>query len=312
MSTTHTDTLLRYRPWRGGFRSPVFGSLAMARISLRLMMRRKLFWALYALAAMIFFFFFYGQYLVVWIQIQTAEEEVTLSGLKMRAADLTKFLDFLALNGSGTTYANFIWFEGYIAMIILALAGAILVGNDFQFRSLPFYLSKPIGRWHYILGKCLGIGLFVNLLTTIPALILYIQAGLLYDWRSYYLEHFRELLGILAYGATLTVTLSLLLTATAVWLRRTVPLVMVWAGIFVLCRALAGFLVDGRKLDPAWRLFDLWNDLYLVGLVCLGSAPPESVGQQPAPWMAMLAIVVVCVGCLLYLRRRIHAVEVIA
>ena len=276
------------------------------------MMRRKLFWALYALALMIFLFFFYGQYLVVWIQIQTAEEEVTLSGLKVRAGDLTKFLDTLSLNGSGTTYANFIWFEGYIAMIILALAGAILVGNDFQFRSLPFYLSKPIGRWHYILGKCLGIGLFVNLLTTLPALILFLQAGLLYDWRSYYFNHFRELIGILAYGATLTITLSLLLTATAVWLRRTVPLIMVWTGIFVLCRTLAEFLVNGRKLNPAWRLIDLWNDLYVVGLACLGSPSPKNVGGQPSAVLAILVIVGVCVSCLLYLRRRIHAVEVIA
>ena len=51
-------------------------------------------------------------------------------------------------------------------MIVLALAGAVLVGNDFRFGSLPFYLSKPLGRWHYVLGKCLAVAVFVNLMTT--------------------------------------------------------------------------------------------------------------------------------------------------
>ncbi len=309
---TPTDALLRYRPWRGKLRGPLNGSWAMARVSLRLMVRRKLFWALYGLAALIFFFFFYGQYLVVWIQLQTANQTVSLAGLQVRAGDLTRFLDRLALNGSAHTFGNFIWFEGYIAMIVLALAGAVLVGNDFHHGSLPFYLSKPIGRWHYVLGKCLGAAAFINLLTTIPALVLYVQAGLLYDWQAYFLDHGREFLGILGYGLVLTVTLSLLLVATAVWVRRTVPPVMVWSGVFVLCRMLASFLVDGQRFDEHWRLIDLWNDLYLVGLWCLG-ADWDAVRpiDQPQPWEAAVVVGLVCAACLLYLRRRIQAVEIV-
>ena len=300
---TPTDNLLRYRPWTGELRSPVFGSVAMARVSLKLMARRKLFWALYALAALIFFFFFYGQYLVVWIQIQTANQTVPFLGARVKVSDLLKFLDKLNLNGSAHTYANFIWFQGTICMIVLALAGAILVGNDFHHGSLPFYLSKPIGRRHYVLGKCLGAAVFVNLLTTLPAMILYIQAGLLYDWQTYYVDHLRELFGILAYGLILTVTLSLFLVASAVAVRRTVPLVMVWAGVFVLCRSLGNFLVDGQRFHPAWRLIDLWNNLYLVGLQCLGAdRAEERPDSQPAVWAAALAVALVAGGSALYLR----------
>ena len=67
-------------------------------------------------------------------------------------------------------------------MIVLALAGAVLVGNDFHHGSLSFYLSKPLGRRHYALGKGLAAAGFINLITTLPAFILYVQAGLLYDW----------------------------------------------------------------------------------------------------------------------------------
>jgi ABC-type transport system involved in multi-copper enzyme maturation permease subunit len=308
-----TDTLLRYRPWRGTLHGPVWSALAMARTSLRLMFRRRLFWGLFALVLLVFFFFFYGQYLVVWITTQVGEDTVPIAGMKVPVRDFTKFLDRLALNGTTHTFGNFIWFEGYVVVIVLALAGSVLVGNDFFHGSLPFYLSKPIGRWHYVLGKCLAIGVFVNLCTTIPAVLLWVQAGLLYDWKTYYLDNLDLLAGVLGYGLILTVTLSLMVVATAVWVRRTVPMVMVWMGVFALLRLLAGWLVDGLKADERWRLIDLWNDLYLCGLWCLGT-DPETIRPpaQPAFWQAAGVVGGVCAACLLYLRKRVQAVEIVA
>jgi ABC-2 type transport system permease protein len=310
--TTASDSLLKYRPWRGTFNGPIHGSFAMARMSLVQLARRKLFWGLYALALMIFFFFFYGQYLIVWIQIQTAQQTISFGGMPVKVAELTKFLDKLHLNGDAHTFGNFFWMQGYIVMIVLALAGAVLIGNDFHYGSLPYYLSKPIGRRHYLLGKCLGIGLFINLLTTLPALVLFIQAGLLYDWEVYYIDHSRELLGIFGYGAALTVTLGLLLVTTAIAVRRTIPLIMIWTGLFVFTKNLSNLLVEGAKLDVRWKLLDLWNDLYLVGLAAL-DVDRETIrpANQPEYWEAFAAVAVICGACLVYLRKRVQAVEVI-
>jgi ABC-2 type transport system permease protein len=307
-----TDLLLRYRPWRGTLQGPVWSALALARASITLMLRRWLCWGLFALSMMVFFFFFYGQYLVVWITTQLADENVAIVGLKVPAREFTKFLGRFALDGSAHTFGNFIWFEGYVVVILLALAGSVLIGNDFFHGSLPFYLSKPIGRRHYVLGKCLAIGFFVNVCTTIPAAILWLEAGLLYDWKTYYLDHLTLLLGVLGYGLVLTVTLSLLVMATAVWVRRTVPMAMVWMGVFALLRLLAVWLVDGMHGHPSWRLIDLWNDLYLIGLWCL-QADPATIRPQPQPagWEAALAIGGVCAACLLYLRKRVQAVDIV-
>ncbi len=311
--TNPTDPLLRYRPWKGELNPPVYASLAMARSSLRLLFRRKVFWALYALALMIFFFFFYAQYLVVWIQQQAASQTVSVGAVPVRLSELTKFLDKLNLNGSPHTFGNFIWFEGHIVMIVLAFAGAVLVGNDFHHGSLPFYLSKPIGRRHYVLGKLLGIGAFINLMTTIPALALFLQAGLLYEWKSYYVDNFPVLLGILAYGLLLTVVLSLLMVATSVWVRRTVPLIMIWSGVFILGRTVANFLVEVQNFSPLWRLVDLWNDLYLIGLWFLqADFGSNNLGSNPEPWQAAIVVTVLCLACLLYLRKRIQAVEIVS
>ncbi len=307
-----TDTLLRYRPWRGTARGPLYASTALARASLKLLFRRRIMWGLFALALLVFFFFFYAQYLVVWITNLLATDSVRFAGIPVTVRGITRFFEPLALNGTAHTFGNFIWYQGYVLVIVLALAGSVLVGNDFSHGSLPFFLSKPIGRWHYILGKCLAIGAVINLLTTFPAILLWVEAGLLYDWKSYYLDNFTLLLGIIGYGLVLTLTLSPLTVATAVLVRRTAPMAMIWMGLFVLLPMLSGSLVESVD-DTGWRLFDVWNNLYLCGLSCL-NADHAMVRPQPQPpyWQAWLATGAVVGACLLYLRKRIQAVEIVS
>jgi ABC-2 type transport system permease protein len=304
--------LLHYRPWRGRFRGASLSIWPIARISLGMIFRRKLFWGLYALALLMFFMFFFGQYLLAWAETQTTEQTVRIGVVRAEPGRMIHLLrEVLRLNGSGYTYRNFFWYQGYMVMIVLALAGSILVGNDFQFGSLPFYLSKPVGRWHYLLGKCLAVGVFINLMTTVPAIVLFVQYGLLDSW-EYFVDNRKLLLGILAYGLLLTVCLSLLLVATATWLRRTVPLIMVWTTLFFFFSLLGKTLVDGFHYDRRWRLIDLWNDTYLLGNACLGMAHETILPvEQPAVHEAGLLLGALSLLCLIYLSLRIRAVEIV-
>lgn len=304
--------LLRYRPWRGTLRGPTAGIWPIARVALQMMFRRKLFWGTYLLGLLIFLLFFFGQYTLSWASSQAGDQEVrVVGGMRENPRVLVKQLgDNLKLNGKDVTYANFFWYQGYTVMMILALAGSVLVGNDLQYGSLPFYLAKPISRWHYLLGKGLAIGIFVNLMTTVPALLLYVEYGLLeedYFWNSAPLA-----LGILGYGLILTVCLTVLVVAAATWLKRTVPLIMAWVTLFVFCRFLSVVLVDRLHYHPLWRLVDLWNSMYVVGAACLRIpswrlSPPG----QPRWYEAALVLGAVCLICLMYLIRRIRAVEIV-
>src|SRR5205814_782855 len=98
-----------------------------------------------------------------------------------------------------------------------------------------------------------------------------------------------------------------------VWVRQTVPMVMLWMGLFVMLRMMASWLVDGLKLSTEWKLLDLWNDLYLCGISCLG-ARHDTVRPEPQPefWQGWLTVGCVCVVCAVYLRRRIQAVEIVS
>ena len=230
---------------------------------------------LYGLGLLVFLLFFIGQYLAAYAETMTGSE----TGFRKMIYSLFKMLD-----GSPEAYATYFLWQCNIVMVMLALAGAIVVGNDVRFGSLPFYLSKPVGRWHYLLGKALAVAVVVNMLTTIPAVLLYVEYSFLYDWAYVYHEP-KLLAGILGYGAVLTVVLCPLQLATAIWLRRLVPMIMLWTTLFVFCRLLSVSLVDRLHFDVRWRLIDLWNDLYLVGNACLLRPPLSPTGPRlPCCW----------------------------
>jgi ABC-type transport system involved in multi-copper enzyme maturation permease subunit len=308
--------LLHYRPWTGAFRDPGWSVWPIARTALSMMVRRKLFWVLYGLSLLFFLMFFFGQYLVVIAESQAAGERVLVLGMRIKPEEVSRLLrGIFQIDGRPATYLNFFRLQGSMVVIVLALAGSLLVGNDFHHGSLTFYLAKPLGPWHYVLGKCLAVAVFVNLMTTLPALVLFAQFGAITEW-DYYLERLDVLLGILGYGLVLTVFFSLLTVAVATWLRRTVPLIMGWTILFFFCRLLAGVLVNRNSgslgLDTRWRLIDLWNDTCLVGNALLGITPRRSVWfPQPAAHEAALVLGAVCLLCLLYLHRRIRAVEIV-
>jgi ABC-type transport system involved in multi-copper enzyme maturation permease subunit len=315
--------ILYYRPWRGQFRAPAWAVWPIARVALGMLWRRKLFWVLYAVGLFVFLMFFFGQFLLDWAETQIPS---TLVIGRLRPGDLIARIRRVlkALSGSHETYKYFFSYQGTALVVMLTLAGSVLVGNDFVFGSLPFYLSKPVARWHYVLGKCLAVGVVINLMTTVPALVLYVQYGF-GNW-DYFLnvDYFRAadgsggpagvllLAGILGYGLLLTVCLSLMLVATASWVRRTMPMIMVWTGLFLFLPLVAAILVDVLKYDERWRLLDMWNNLCLVGNTFLEIPEKDSRrGLQPDWYEALLVLGAVCVLCLSYLNLRTRAVEII-
>lgn len=305
--------LLYYRPWQGSFRSSAAGVWPVARTSLGMLLQPRFFWVLYGLGLLIFLAFFFGQYLLALAQAQVDGADADTSFF-MRAL-LPRLRKLLRLDGSPESYRQLFQYQGHMLMIILALAGSVVIGNDLRFGSLPYYLSKPLTREHYLLGKGLAVAFLINMLTTIPALILYLQYLLITPEGLAGIDVGGQvllLIGILGYGLLLTVTLTVLLLATATWLRQTVPLIMAWATLFFFFRLLSSALVDGLHLNRHWRLIDLWNNLVLVGTVSLGLDPEQLRPSPQPPWgEAALILTGVCIACLTYLIRRIQAVEVV-
>lgn len=302
--------LLAYRPWRGEPASPEWSVLPIAKHSIRMMLRRKSFWALYALALLTFFMFFFGQYMLFWAQSQSGQNSVRVMGRRTTPAKLIEiFRERLKLDGTAVTYRTFYSFQGSVVMVLLALAGSLLVGNDFRYGTLPFYLSKPISSRHYLTGKGLAIATILACTTLIPALILYVQYGFLSSY-DYFGSNWMLMGGIIGYGLLITTVLTIILLTTSMMLRKTVPLVMTWITLFFFVRRLTRSLVHRLNYDPHWKLFDLWNDVLVCGNYFLG-LPHKAASKQPEVWIAGLVLGVVCTCCLLFLVRRAQAVEIV-
>jgi ABC-type transport system involved in multi-copper enzyme maturation permease subunit len=285
-----------YRDWSGRLRPAWWACWPIAWTGVRLVLRRKLFWGLLGLALLDFLFFF----ATIYLKAQVAVENPTVG----------RFVDQIlsSVTGAGKTYRDFMFAQGTVTMLVLAFAGELLVGSDYERGGLTFYLSRAVGRRHYVLGKLLAISLLVSMTTTIPALILFVEYGLLTNSLAYFQENWRIVLGILGYGAIMAVSLSLLLFTLASWLHKNVPLVMSWACIFVLLPAI-GEILRHTYDDRHWRLLMFWRDIRLLGSWCFGALSDSDTPLAPVAACIVLGVWIVCVLAVI---PRVRAVRVIS
>jgi len=283
-----------YREWEGRRRSPWWACVTLVRVGLLLIFRRWVFWVLIGLGLMNFLFNFAFIYLKATLVVQNE--------------DIGKFLDQYRVTGTGSAYADFMNAQAAITTLLLAFAGSALIGSDYRQGGMVFYLSRAIDKRHYIVGKLLAIASVVTVITTLPALVLYVEYGMLSNSLQYFRENWRILVGILGFGFVLATVQSVMLFAIAAWVPRTVPLVMTWLGLFVLLSALAHTLretLDNRR----WLLIALWEDMHHLGRWCFGALPPNRI---PSARETALVLAGVCVVGLLLIVRRVRAVEVVA
>ena len=285
-----------YRSWSHQLHPAWRVCFPLAATGLRLVLRRKLFWLLLGLAALNFLFLF----ATIYLRAQVSAEN----------PGVARFVDGVlhSVTGEGRSYRDFMFAQGTVTMLLLAFAGEVLIGGDHRQGGLTFYLSRRMAAWHYVLGKLLSIAALVLLTTTVPALILFLQYGLLTNSLAYFRDNWRIVVGILGYGAVMAASLSLLLMALASWFPRTVPLVMSWACVFVLLPAVGALLsevFDNRH----WRLIMFWRNIRMLGTWCFGALTREQ-DVVMLPWAAGV-VVAVGVVCLLALFPRIRAVKVV-
>src|SRR5438128_5201062 len=99
--------LLHYRGWTGQFRGAAWAVLPIARIALSQVLRRKLFWVLYAFGLLFFFMFFFSQYLLAWTESQMDEQVVNVAVFRVNPAEFGPLLrKSLRIDGSGGIYRS--------------------------------------------------------------------------------------------------------------------------------------------------------------------------------------------------------------
>ncbi len=82
------------------------------------------------------------------------------------------FPQFTLLAITAQRFRDFLGFQDVFVFFITVWVGAGLVANDKRANALQIYLSKPLTRAEYIVGKLVILGTFLLLVTWVPAIML--------------------------------------------------------------------------------------------------------------------------------------------
>jgi len=214
------------------------------------------------------------------------------------------FVNNLQIDGRWFLYFQRI--QGGFAFFLTLLAAPGLVSPDLAHNALPLYLARPFKRWEYVLGKMTVLLVLTSAVTWVPGLLLFffqVQLGGS-EWLT---EHARIAPAMLLGSWVWILVLALLGLALSAWVRwRTVAAGLLFA-VFIISRALGVIL--NLSLDTVWgSLVDLRT---LITVVWEGLYYGQAAGDTIPVWSAWAALAAVCGFCLLLLRAKIRAYEVV-
>src|ERR1044071_1157903 len=218
-------------------------------------------------------------------------------------------------NGPGTV--NNDWFLGFIGIeagmgfILAAWGGPGMITKDFANHSVQLYLSRPISRTEYLIGKVSVLAALLSCITWIPALILFfVKAGL--QGHGWLWENLWMAGSIMLSCLIWIAMISLISMAVAVWVRWRIAATALMLGIFFLLPAVGQIL--NAILRTQWG--NLINFTHMISLVWMrlfresqAELPPAFNGVPLwAAWASLLSTCFPCC-CLLDLKLRAREVE---
>lgn len=207
----------------------------------------------------------------------------------------------------GRLFGEFLNQQIIFTVFLSIFGGAGLIANDLRTGAILVYLSRPLTRRDYVLGK-LGVLMALNLaVTVVPGLFLYlIGLGLAPEqflkWDLFWIG---PAIGLQALVIALSVSLLVLAVSALSKSARVAGLAFV--GLFIGLEIVRGVLV-GIADRPEAHVLSLQNDLRVVGNLVFGITER---GLVVPPAYPPLVLVAVALGCLAVLRARVRAVEIV-
>jgi len=203
-------------------------------------------------------------------------------------------------------FANFLSQQRFFTIIISIFAGAGLIANDLRANALQIYLSKPITRRDYLIGKLGVMVFFLGLVTLVPGVLLFLLA-VIFEGNMTFLEQNYWVLGsVTAYSLAIIFSNALIILAFSSLTRSSRFAGINFAAVFFFTEILYGILSGiFRTTRVAW--ISLGTNIRLMGDFLFGMTPRE---QSPT-WLSALIILGLIVVSTWTIHRRVQAVEVV-
>lgn len=208
----------------------------------------------------------------------------------------------------------FFWFlvwQSSLAFILASFVGPTLVGPDLVHNALPLYLSRPLKRSDYVIGKLLVLLLPLSAVTWIAGLLLVLLQTSLAGF-GWLVEHWRIVPALFVGSWIWILLLSLLALAVSAWVKWRFVATGMLFGIFLVSEAFGHAIVQiaglrwGKLLAFDDLIETIWSWLF-GGVEFLGTQFPEDPLPLAACW-AMLGLLGAL--SLWMLHRKLRACEV--
>lgn len=228
---------------------------------------------------------------------------------------LANNLDALALLGARAG-ANFVAIDGafffyflvtqlFCGFLLTALVGPALIAPDLAHDALPLYLSRPLTRGEYVLGKFLVLALLLSAVTWVPGELLFLLQAALAEpgWTGAHLQ----LAWSLFAGAWLWIlVVALLALAVSAWVRFRPVATAAIIGFFLVGAGLGNAI--NTILDTKWGTLLILDDLVERLWAALFDREPAEHALSVSA--SLVGIAVFCLLSLALLHKKVRAREV--
>jgi len=210
------------------------------------------------------------------------------------------------LNPTAETFRQFLEQQDFFVFVITVYVGAGLIANDRRANALQIYLSKPLMRSEYIVGKLAILFVFLALVTFVPAMLL-LWLKVAFDGSFTFLKNNLFLLPAITVGSLIQVALASFTMLALSSLSKSARYVgILYVGITFFTTAIYGALyaITGSS-RVSW--ISIGANVSQVVDVIFRVKP-----RYATPWeVSALVIVGLVVLSISILERRVRGVEVV-
>jgi hypothetical protein len=201
--------------------------------------------------------------------------------------------------------------QGWFAFMLTAWVGPLLVSPDLTNNALPLYLSRPLSRTEYVLGKMAVLMGLISCITWVPVLLLFaLQASLApFGWLK---ENISMIPAIVGGAWVWIIVLCFVAMAFSAWVKWRIIATALTVGVYFVP---AGF---GAAINEIMRTEwgNVFNLPYLVSLiwVWMFDVPARfafGFSRGLPVSAAVFVLSVVCGACFYVLDQRLRGREVV-
>jgi ABC-2 type transport system permease protein len=146
-------------------------------------------------------------------------------------------------------FRQFFGVQLFFSMILVLLIGPDLISQDLRFNAIPLYLSRPVRRFEYFLGKLGVIAAYLSVVTIVPVLVAFaLGFGFGLD-PSVFRDTARLLCASIAFGVIVVISAGLLILALSSLSRNSRYVGAMWLGLWLVSDLASGILIRTVRAD---------------------------------------------------------------